>query len=43
MGKDKALELYDSGKFDFEAVLVGTDGSITVTDGLSERFEKSEK
>jgi len=38
MGKDRAMELYASGKYEFDAVLIGKDGGITVTEGLKERF-----
>ena len=38
MGKDKALEFYKKGIYDFEAVLILKDGSITVTDGLKDSF-----
>lgn len=39
MGRDAALSLYESGIYNFEAVLVMNDGSITVTKGLEGRFE----
>ncbi len=38
MGKDAALALYASGIYEFEAILIGTDGSLTCTDGLADRF-----
>lgn len=38
MGKDKAISLYKSGVYDFEAILILKDGSITVTDGLQDKF-----
>ncbi len=34
MGKDKALEFYNSGKISFEAVFVTTDGEVITTPGL---------
>lgn len=33
MGRDRSLELYESGGMTFEAVLVSTDGAVTATDG----------
>lgn len=40
MGEEKTRELYDSGKLDFEAVLVSSDGELILTDGIAEeRFE----
>ncbi len=36
MGAERALELYHSDVFDFEAVLISSDGTVTLTDGLSE-------
>lgn len=32
LGKEKAIELYHSGKFNFEAVLIETDGNIIYTE-----------
>ena len=40
MGKERALELYESGKYEFEAVFV-TDGGVSATPGLGGRFEPS--
>lgn len=40
MGKERALELYESGKYEFEAVFV-TDGGVSATPGLGDRFEPS--
>ena len=37
MGYDKAIEFYDSGKYDFEAVFVTDDGVYT-TEGIKENF-----
>ena len=34
MGKDEALALYSSGVFEFEALLIASDGSLTATDGM---------
>lgn len=39
MGKEKALSLYESGIFDFEAVLIMQDGSVYTTKGLEADFE----
>lgn len=39
MGLDDAMAFYRSGVYSFEAVFVGTDGTLTVTDGLIESFE----
>lgn len=39
MGKEKALSLYESGIFDFEAVLIMQDGNVYVTKGLEADFE----
>ncbi len=39
LGKDAALDLYESGVYDFDAVLILTDGSIVTTSGISESFE----
>ncbi len=38
MGKDKALEFYRKGIYEFEAVLIMKDGTVIVTDGLSDKF-----
>lgn len=38
MGKDKALEFYKKEIYDFEAVLILKDGSVTVTEGLRDSF-----
>ncbi len=35
LGKEKTLEIYDSGKLDFEAVLIEENGSITATDNAN--------
>ena len=37
MGYDKAIEFYDSEKYDFEAVFVTDDGVYT-TEGIKENF-----
>lgn len=42
MGYDGATEFYNSGEMAFEAVFIGTDGSVTVTAGLADQFEMSE-
>ncbi len=38
MGKEKAIELYNSGKIKFEAVFIGDDG-VSFTEGLAGKFE----
>lgn len=38
MGKDRALEFYKSGVYSFEAILIGSDGSLTATAGLGSAF-----
>ncbi len=38
MGKDRALEFYRSGAYSFEAILIGSDGSLTTTAGLGTAF-----
>lgn len=38
MGFDKALELYNEGRYDFEAILVKSDGTVYVTAGLRDDF-----
>jgi len=38
MGKEKAVEFWRANG-DFEMVLVGSDGSVTITEGLDGRFE----
>jgi len=39
MGKDKALEFYNSKIYDFEAVIFTSDGVVYLTDGLKNDFE----
>ncbi len=39
LGTERAMELYENGTLDFEAVFVSEDGTITVTPGLGERFD----
>lgn len=43
MGKDKALEFYRKGIYEFEAVLIMKDGTVVVTSGLSDKFDFNEK
>jgi len=44
MGYEKSMEFYKSSNLSFEAVFIGTDGSVMLTDGLtSEKFELSDK
>jgi len=38
MGCDKALEFYNKGIYDFEAVLILKDGTVVVTDGIANDF-----
>ena len=38
MGKEKALSFYQSGLYDFEAILFTTDGKVVLTDGLRDKF-----
>ncbi len=42
MGAERGIEFYHSGKMTFEAVFVMNDGTLRVTDGLSETFEYAE-
>lgn len=39
MGQEDAMAFYRSGVYAFEAVFVAHDGTVTVTDGLTDRFE----
>lgn len=39
MGRDKALDFWRSGACDFEMILVGQDGLVTVTAGLEDCFQ----
>ncbi len=38
MGKDRALAFYRAGIYEFEAILIESDGTLTATDGLSGIF-----
>lgn len=38
MGIEKSMELYRSGEYDFEAIFVGKDGTITQTEGMESIF-----
>ena len=38
MGKDRALEFYRADLYEFEAILIDSNGTLTVTDGLSDIF-----
>lgn len=40
MGAEAAIALYHSGVYAFEAVLVGSDGALTLTDGAAAVFEQ---
>lgn len=42
MGRDAAMQLYESGTFAFEAVLVGESGEIYTTPGITGQFHKNE-
>ncbi len=42
LGKDAAISLYNSSVYDFEAILIMTDGSVYVSDGIRESFEFNE-
>ena len=42
MGEEKALELWRSGVYDFDLVLVTEDDRVVVTDGISEGFVQTE-
>lgn len=39
MGKDKAVEYWQAHSGEFEAVLLDENGTIYVTDGISDHFE----
>jgi len=38
MGKEAAIDFWQSGTFDFDAVFVNSDGSVSVTEGLQDNF-----
>lgn len=38
MGEDRALELWRSGVYDFELILVTEDGRLLATAGIADRF-----
>ncbi len=38
MGRDSAMAFYESGIYDFEAVLISSEGELTVTEGLDGIF-----
>ena len=40
MGLENAMEFYRSGVYGFEAVFVGSDGTVTLTDGAAALFEQ---
>ena len=42
MGKDRAIEFYKSGIYDFEMLLVTETGEVLVSGGINEAFELSE-
>ena len=42
MGEEKALELWRSGVYDFDLVLVTEDDRVVVTDGIAEGFVQTE-
>ncbi len=40
MGEHRAVELYTRGAFEFEYILIASDGATVVSDGLRSRFER---
>ncbi|WP_312938473.1 FAD:protein FMN transferase [Oscillibacter sp.] len=42
MGEEKAVELWRSGAYDFQLVLVTENGRVLVTDGLADKFEQED-
>ena len=42
MGREEALDFWRSGACDFEMILVGQDGLVTVTVGLEDCFQAAE-
>ena len=42
MGEERALDLWRSGVYDFDLVLVTADGRLLVTDGIADRFQPDE-
>lgn len=38
MGKEKSFDLYKSGIYDFEAIFVLKNGTVTATDGIRDKF-----
>ena len=40
MGLEDAMEFYRSGVYGFEAVFVGSDGTVILTDGAAALFEQ---
>lgn len=38
LGRERALELYEESVLDFEAILIASDGTLTVTEGLADRY-----
>ena len=43
MGRDKAIEFWRNGPYDFEMVLIGDDYSLYVTEGLKDIYSSSEQ
>ena len=39
MGKEKALDFYESKIYDFEAIFIDQNGNVTTTQGLADSFE----
>lgn len=39
MGKEKSLAFYESKIYNFEAIFIDTNGNVTTTQGLADRFE----
>lgn len=40
MGEEKALAFYETGVYTFEAIFVSSDGSVRMTEGLTERLSQ---
>ena len=43
MGRDKAIDFWRSGIYDFEMALLGNDGTFYVTEGISDSFKSDLK
>ena len=40
MGEEKALDFWRTGGYDFDLVLVTSDGRVVITAGLADQFEE---